>query len=52
MKNMRTKFEMWILSQFGKDKRNLLEMKDSVYVDSDINMMWISFNAGSESVSW
>lgn len=52
MEEMRVKFETWVLKQFGKDKVCLLSKVGGIYADSDINTMWISFNAGAQSVNW
>lgn len=44
---MKEAFEMWILAQFGGDKRGLLSCDDDGYCDVTINAMWIGFNAGA-----
>ena len=52
MEEVREKFELWVIAQFGKDTACLLSRNGDGDTDTDINNMWIPFFAGSESVSW
>ena len=52
MEERKIKFEAWILTQFGKDKKLMLSKQNDAYVDELINSLWIGFNAGIESTSW
>ncbi len=46
---MRKLFEEWVVKQFGKNAKLLLDYdKEDGYTDQDINSMWIGFNAGVE----
>lgn len=45
---MRELFEQWVLTQFGKDKANLLgRLGDDSYSNDSINAMWIGFSAAA-----